>query len=254
MRIPPGHPTVSYAASRVVTIESAGEPVPALLTRSGAPESLRVALRYATLDERPRPTGFEMEAVTRPLRLILGIADDGIPLGPGNWMPGRVVRQVFIELGLHPEWLGSNSREDLTPSVANLRRVAVRLGLLTDDDGRLALTDTGRRLANSPAVLWEHIADHLPIEPDGMGRDAGTLELARMASWDRSPQGREFVAAGLVELGWTMRGGAPVTVHDLPSIAPTALLRTLNCYQRWGWVPSAAGAVLARAALARRTA
>ena len=133
-----------------------------------------------------RPVMIDAAAVTSavgPYRWLVKRVGEGVKLTQAGWLPPSIVSDAMQELGWESRWIGAFNREDQTAPIADLRRNATRLGLLRKRHGWLRPTSTGRRLANRPVELWDHLLLRWPsIKRDRLDQDAAIL-LAGSSRW-----------------------------------------------------------------------
>lgn len=155
--------------------------------------------------------------VVEPYRWFLARLGDGVKLTSAGYLPPAVVKETMQALGWDADWIGAGSREDRTVPVADLRSSARLLGLVRVHRGTLRPTVVGRRFAEDPAGLWQHIAERLPLGRRDVEQHAGVLWLLAAAAGRRDPD--RLVARGLGLLGWVDRGGSrPPDSHDARAV------------------------------------
>lgn len=154
-------------------------------------------------------SGDEAARLTESYRILLDVIGDGVALTGAGWLPPRVVEQVAERAGITTWWIGKSNREELTRPVADLRRTARALGLVSVRNGRLAPTAAGRRCRENPVAMWRHIVGRLPLAPKGAERQAGWMALAVVGSGTQAPQVRGEVSDLLAALGWCGRNFGP---------------------------------------------
>ncbi|SNR56114.1 hypothetical protein [Blastococcus mobilis] len=138
--------------------------------------------------------------VVEPYRWFLARVGDGLKLTAAGYLPPAVVSEIMRRFGWDADWVGAGNREDLTVPVSALRTSARRLGLVRVHRGVLLQSVAGRRLAEDPDGLWQHIAARLPLGSRDVELQAGVLWLLAIAA--RRPDPEHVVALGLRALGW----------------------------------------------------
>ncbi len=174
------------------------------------------------------PPGLPEAGVVESYRWLLARVGDGVRLTQAGHLPPALVAETLQHLGWADDWIGKPNREDQTLPVLDLRDSAQRLGLLRKHRGTLLPTVAGRRVADDPAGLWQHLAARLPVARNDPERDAGLLYLLTVAA--ARPEPGELVAAGLSVLGWSEGGtGQPPTAgHALELAQPTRRCSTAS--------------------------
>jgi hypothetical protein len=213
--------------------------------------ALRRIVEAAGLDgEPPRPE----PDVVEPYRWFVARLGDGVKLTGAGYLPPALVSETMQTLGWAADWPGSARREDLTAPVADLRDTARRLGLVRVHRGRLVSTTVGRRLAEDPVGLWEHIAAALPLAREHTDRVAGFLWLLAVAAGRRKPEA--VVAEGLDVLGWVNgRTGRPLRPDEALAVVRNSTwvvfrrLGVLGSRRLLDDAPTPSAVALARAAL-----
>ncbi|RZU32458.1 plasmid pRiA4b ORF-3 family protein [Blastococcus saxobsidens] len=163
------------------------------------PAWLRLIDEAAQVSVTPDPD------VVEPYRWFLARLGDGVALTAAGYLPPAVVQETMQALGWDVDWIGAANREDLTVPVADLRHSARLLGLTRVHRGTLLPTTLGRRFAEDPIGLWQHIAGKLPLGRSDVEQDGGVLWLLATAAGRQDPD--ELVARGLGLLGWAGRDG-----------------------------------------------
>jgi len=152
-------------------------------------------------------------AATRPLRVLMQHVGDGVTLTTAGYVPPVVVQAVYGELDLAEVWIGKGNREDLTYPILALREQAQTLGLLRKAKGTLAPTATGRRLADDPVGLLQHVATRLPAGRRSDQQQAGWLLLLATAAGEGRAAAEDRVAEILEMLGWRGGDGPGLSAH-----------------------------------------
>ena len=191
-------------------------------------------------------TDAEAARLTQTYRTFLDVISDGVTLTAAGYLPPAVVEQVAERTGINDWWIGKANREDLTYPVADIRRSARALGLVSVRKGRLSPTAAATR-CRDPQALWRHIVGRLPLGTKDAERQAGWMALAVAGSGVPAEAWRSEVSDLLFALGW--RSG-----HDRfsPPPAHSAALDVLDLLAdaarvRWGEIKGVDFAVAATA-------
>jgi len=195
----------------------------------------------------------EAARLTETYRILLDIVGDGVALTAAGYLRPVVVEEIAARAGIADWWIGKANREDLTYPVAEIRRTARALGLVSVRKGRLLPTAAALRCAGDPQVLWRHVVGRLPLGTKDAERQSGWMALACVASGTATEVWRDEISELMFGLGW--RAG-----HDSYAM-PTANSDTLDVLRilagatraRWGElkgvdfaVAATAGAVIRR--------
>lgn len=122
------------------------------------------------------------EAATLVIRTFLRHVGDGIPLTGAGYLPPKAVIAMMAELDPEKKAYGESNREANTRPLRALREAVTELGLVRKHGGMLLPTKRGVTLRESPLELWRHLAERLPVERSGQGRDAALLLLLLVAA------------------------------------------------------------------------
>jgi len=175
----------------------------------------------------------EAARLTETYRILLDVIGEGVALTAAGYLPPAVVEHVAARTGISDWWIGKANREDLTFPVADIRRTARALGLVSVRKGRLAPTAAAQRCGQDPQALWRHVVGRLPLGTKDAERQAGWMALAVAGSGVPAQEWRSEVSDLLFALGW--RSG-----HDRLSSPPAnsdtlTVLRILAGADRARW-------------------
>lgn len=189
-------------------LDTLDETLASMLTRARgtAVGNLLADIAVLALDADPQDDPFrdldaEIAAWMRPLQVLLDVVGDGVDLTGAGYLRPAAVEQIFTRLDMGSQWIGKGNREDLTPPVADLRRLARLLGLVRVVKGRLVPTKAGRDLRDDPRGLWTWIAGRLPAGGDGRLEPPMMLLLA-VAGGEIPSEFGEDTGDVLVSIGW----------------------------------------------------
>ena len=148
----------------------------------------------------------EAARITEPFRILLEEIGSGAKLTAAGYLPPAVVEQIAVRTGITAWWIGKANREDLTPPVAAIRRVARALGLVHVRDGHLRATRAGMQGRRDPQRLVRHIIDRLPLGTKEWERQSGWMALAVAASGTPVEHWRDEISDLMLALGWRSVG------------------------------------------------
>ena len=194
----------------------------------------------------------EAARLTETYRIFLDVIGDGVPLTAAGYLKPTLVEQVAVRTGIAAWWIGKANREDQTYPVADIRRTARALGLVSVRKGRLAPTAAARRLGADPQALWRHIVGRLPLGTKDAERHAGWMALAVTGSGTPPEEWRSEISELLHDLGW--RSGYDRSVPP-PANSDTLTVLSLlagAARARWGEIEGVDFAVAATARAAIR--
>jgi hypothetical protein len=218
---------------------------------------LEELIARARLDDVPQVGPDVAARMVAPYSWFLRrLGADGVKLTQAGYLPPALVAEVVDALDLDRSWIGAGNREHGAYEVLDFRESAQRLGLVKKRHGRLSPTAAGRRLADDPVALWQHIASRLPLGRDDAERTAGIVALLLAAG--EEPLGwqpGDAIGFVLTSLGWLVPGGQAGIWSAFAAASPTwdVLYRTgAVSHQRSDSredVATPEGRLLARAAL-----
>lgn len=199
-------------------------------------------------------------AVERYRWLIERLGADGARLTAAGYLPPLLVKTIMSELRLDPDWIGTATREDVTRPVADFRRSAQLLGIVSKTKGQVTVPAGVRRLAGDPLTLWGHIVGRLPLGREGsIDRHASLLALLWTAAGRsvHSSEFGQFAGRVLTEAGWRA-GGQPLDTWHVWRLLDDvrSVLEAMSSFEprRSGSIDqpvTADGVLLARTVLAR---
>lgn len=144
-----------------------------------------------------------------PAVVLLEQAAAGIALTPEGHLPADVVVELDARFGWTDKLPSRRpSDERAIPALLYVDTHLREQQLITAHDGRLALTDAGRRCLADPALLWQLLVTPSPRWPDGFQQDALAVMavcLLRQASVS-GPRLTEQVSS-LLSHTWRSRDG-----------------------------------------------
>lgn len=223
--------------------------------RGTAAERMLATITSAALDADPeedpyRDLDAEIPEWMRPLQVLLDVVGDGVDLTSAGYLRPDDVSGIFTRLDMQKRWIGKGNREDLTPPVANLRRLGRLLGLVQARKGRLLPTKAGRSLREDSRALWSWIAGRLPAGRAGT-KEPAILYLLAAASGGIPPEFSEVTAAVLGGIGWS--GGTFTGKQASSAIDPTyEILYFLGGVDRQGRITDLGQALAAKALRSRQ--
>ena len=144
----------------------------------------------------------EAARLTETYRIFLDVIGDGLPLTAAGYLKPAVVEQVAERTGIGDWWIGKANREDQTYPVADIRRTARALGLVSVRKGRLAPTAAAQRCRQDSQALWRHIVGRLPLGSKDAERQAGWMALSVVGSGTPPEEWRSEISELLYDLGW----------------------------------------------------
>lgn len=144
----------------------------------------------------------EAARLTETYRIFLNVIGDCVPLTAAGYLKPAVVEQVAERTGISDWWIGKANREDQTYPVAEIRRTARALGLVSVRNARLAPTAAAKRCEPDPQALWQHIVGRLPLGTKDAERQAGWMALAVIGSGSPPEEWRSEISELLYNLGW----------------------------------------------------
>ncbi len=180
--------------------------ISALVSRSDICLSPAAQLVMAATAEPVVLSDDELSAATHRYRQLIAAVGEGIKLTQAGYLPPAMVSQLFGELGIDTFWRSAGNREVQTPPVLTLRETATDLGLLRKQHGKLLPTASGRRLAQDPRRLFEHIRGRLPLGRRDSEKDAGLLAMLFEAAGEDFYQRLGSAAEVFEGLGWRSSG------------------------------------------------
>jgi hypothetical protein len=205
------------------------------------------------LEERRVPDEQALHASLTPFIWFLDqAADGGIPLTASGYLKPADVTAAAEVVPAVQGWIGKANRESDTTPVLHFRKALQALGLLRKHKGSLVLTRAGRDSRAAWQTLWNHLADRLVPNTDGLETDATLLLLLYAATSSGSELPLSTIAAALTHVGWQSSDGTPVVDYDLYWLHAQDVLRNVSTapVSRGGrWRVGDAVAELARAAL-----
>ncbi|HLS15104.1 MAG TPA: plasmid pRiA4b ORF-3 family protein [Beutenbergiaceae bacterium] len=148
-------------------------------------------VRLARLDQRIDPDREACAAMMDPITWFLQrVGAEGLTLTSAGYLRPVDVQAVAERLNLREEWIGTFNREVQTPAVTDFREAIQRLGLVRKAKGRLSRTAAGKRLAEDPRQLWQHVAGRLPVGRTEFAKVAGLVVMLDLATQPvADPQG-----------------------------------------------------------------
>lgn len=216
--------------------------IDALLGRTSPDVVVELATLHnaATPEPGDEPSHEELQALVLPWTVLLDAArGDGIPLTQAGWITPAVCERLWNEGGLN--WgYGKGNREQHTPGISLVRRLALDSKLVRTFKGRLLLTRTGRAAAADVTALVDALGAGLIRAGSDAESDERVVTLTLIASGAFDPEDDEPTARGrmdwqrefltgvadlLTRVGWSTDQG-PITSQDL-SAAPE-ILRALS--------------------------
>jgi hypothetical protein len=205
------------------------------------------------LEERPVPDEQALRASLAPFIWFLDrAAEAGIQLTASGYLkPGDVTAAAELLPTMHG-WIGKANREIDTTPVLHFRKAVQALGLLRKHKGSLLLTRAGHDSHAARQVLWNHLADRLVPNTDGVDTDATLLLLLYAATSPDSELPLDTIAAALTALGWQSADGTPIVGYDVYRLRAFDVLRsvsTAHVSRSDHWRIDGVVAELARAAL-----
>lgn len=187
------------------------------------PATLTIADRLAALgDDVSAPGDDELAESMRPqLWFLEQAADGGIPLTAAGWMKPAFMKEASQVVPGMKRWIGTGTREEMTPPVANFREALVKeFRLLRKYKDRLLPTRAGQGIGGDARLLLEHLSGEVRRRSDaaasGFLHDSGLLVLAHAAA--ARPGGTintEAIAAELNVLGYRHADGGSVEAFDV---------------------------------------
>jgi hypothetical protein len=171
----------------------------------------------------PSPRGPELERALAPVQWLLDRATArDLPLTQAGYLKPADVQELAGLLPSMDDWIFGVHREVDVQPVLTFRLWLMRHGgLLRKYKGALIPTTKAKPLVDDPEALWLHLARHLiPTEPD-FEVDAMVVALIHLAA-DPVHTKRHLVAEALTALGWSFRGGLPITASDVYAELNTA--------------------------------
>jgi hypothetical protein len=144
-----------------------------------------------------------------PAVVLLQQAATGVALTPEGHLPSEVVVELDARFGWTDKLPSRRpSDERAIPALLFVDTHLREQRLITDHDGRLALTEDGRRCLTDPALLWQLLVTPGPRWPDGFQQDALAVMavcLLRQTSMN-GPRLTEQVSS-LLSHTWRSRDG-----------------------------------------------
>lgn len=191
----------------------------------------------------------DVEDLTRPWRALLDVLDRPVQLSKAGWLPPEHVARLCDVLEVHPILAGKANRESNIHAVADFRKAAMQVGLLSKSKGALAPTAKGIRLGDDSARLWAHIAERMPVGRSEISQDAGWFTLLALAGGVDHHHVFDEVHRLLVDAGWTTGAGQELARWETPPLVwPTldCLLgpRRMDLKASPSWLPAAASDVI----------
>ena len=159
----------------------------------------------------------DVEAVFAPMLWLLREAvADGLELTQTGYLKSAIVTRAMTELGWDEGWVGGTGRNERNiPPILNLRYLLQEWKLLRKLKDRLVLTPVGRRLATTPALLWDFAADRL-ASPEGPADLVMTDLLLHWAVEGTQPPGGQrnnFIREALYQAGLRAEGGGVIPLE-----------------------------------------
>jgi hypothetical protein len=164
---------------------AAGGPQLAALIAGVGQEAQRYLAGFVAAARVMEPVEIDEAAAeegTRVIRAFLRHVGDGIPLTGAGYLPPRAVIALMAELDPEKRAYGKSNREVNARPLLALRQTVTELGLVRKRGGMLLPTTRGVALRESALELWRHLAERLPVERSGQGRDAAQLLLLLVAA------------------------------------------------------------------------
>lgn len=186
--------------------------------------------------------------------LLEHVGRDGIRLTESGYLPPSSVSAAAAEFDLPSAWSRTTTREDLALPILALRETAQRMGLLRRRLGALRRSVPASEALADPVALWRLIARNMPVRSRKEHQNQAGMLLVLAVAADSMSMYRDVVA-GLVALGWSVRGKPSVTTE----MAADLCLDTADVLRWTGAIhgndllgtlrPTPEGVLLARAAL-----
>jgi hypothetical protein len=174
--------------------------------------SLAGYLAVAQLSLPIKVSQVEAEAATAVLRAFLAQVGAGLTLTSAGFLPPATVVALMAVLDPDNAWVVRVHRENAVYPLLHLREATTKLGLTRKSKGYLLLTAKGQKLMDRPEVLFEHVAERLPVERGEAGAEIALLLLMLVAAGEA----RDWTAvtASLDQLssmiGWDLGGGGRI--------------------------------------------
>lgn len=179
-------------------------------------QSLSDRLEQLATVAAPTPTRGDLETALAPhLWLLERTSNEGIPLTAAGYVKPADVAAFAPLLPTMHDWIFPITREINVQPVLHFREHLRRVGLLRRTKGALVATVAGRRAAEDPARLWNHLANRLIPTRSGFDTMATTLILLHAATSDGDKLNLHVIAQALGQLGWAHAGGAAILASDV---------------------------------------
>ena len=174
-------------------------------------------------------TDEEVEAIIRPIQVLLAAVGDGVKLTAAGYLPPTMVQQIADDTGVSDWWIGKANREDQTYPVAILRESAQDLGLLRKRTGMLLPTSRAKGAMGDARRLLGAVLERLPIGKR-FEAEAGWLFLLAAAAGADGPHLDHQLAELLTDKGWRTQDGRPVADSEASrgSSATRSLLEDIS--------------------------
>jgi hypothetical protein len=164
----------------------------------------------------PTPPEGELATLLAPhLWLLDRAANGGLPLTSAGYLKPADVKSFAPMLPTMHDWIFPITREVDVHPVLYFREHLRGVGLLRKSRGALLATVAGRRAAEHPVALWQHLAGRIVPSRPGFDSVAWTLVLLHAATSDGDRLNLHVVAQTLAQLGWAHAGGAPILAGDV---------------------------------------
>lgn len=151
----------------------------------------------------------DAEAATAVLRAFLGQVGAGIRLTSAGFLPPATVVALMAVLDPNNAWVVKVHRENAVYPLLHLREASTKLGLTRKSKGYLLLTAKGQKLRDRPELLFEQVAERMPVERSEAGSEIALLLLMLVAAGEA--RSWTAVKASLDEMssmiGWDLGGG-----------------------------------------------
>jgi hypothetical protein len=159
----------------------------------------------------------DVESVLAPMLWLLREAvADGLELTPAGYLKPGTVNRAMTELGWDAGWTGGPSRNERNiPPILNLRNLLQEWKLLRKLKDRLVLTPAGRRVAATPALLWDYVADRLasPEDPADLVMTELLLHWAVRGTPPPAEQRSQFIRDALYQAGLRADDGGEIPLE-----------------------------------------
>lgn len=151
----------------------------------------------------------DAEAATAVLRTFLGQVGTGIRLTSAGFLPPATVVALMVVLDPHNAWVVKVHRENAVYPLLHLREATTRLGLTRKSKGYLLLTAKGQKFQDRSELLFEHVAERMPVERTEAGSEIALLLLMLVAAgeartWDAAKASLDEMSS---MIGWDLGGG-----------------------------------------------